>query len=132
MTHQELFNQVYLGLASQGFKKSGKISDGDIYCLYRGPSGRKCAAGWVIPDDEYDPRMDTEGLNGNSIGIKTLLGKDYCPLSIKLIEIEPEIMASLCALQELHDGSKTPCGMASELLQYAHTHLLTVPKVAAQ
>ncbi len=27
-------------------------------CLYRGPNGKKCAIGILIPDDKYDPEFE--------------------------------------------------------------------------
>lgn len=36
-------------------------------CLYRAPSGCRCAIGWLIPDDEYDPEM--EGKEADDLGL---------------------------------------------------------------
>jgi hypothetical protein len=49
---QELFNEVYRGLASQGFLQS--LAPGSTACRYRGDDGAKCAAGHLIPDEAYD------------------------------------------------------------------------------
>lgn len=54
MTHQEVFNKVYLAIIAQGEPSS----DGKN-CLYRGPNGLKCAAGHLVPDDKYDPDWET-------------------------------------------------------------------------
>lgn len=56
MTRQEIFDKVWDGLKTQGFKQSyNKISG---TCHYRGPDGLKCAAGHLIPDNEYDPAIE--------------------------------------------------------------------------
>lgn len=54
-TYQEVFDAVYLGLASQDFKPS---ADDNGACYYRSNDGCKCAAGHVIPDDLYAPSME--------------------------------------------------------------------------
>jgi len=60
MNKQEIFDKVYLGLKSQGFKRSIRVDDNndDIVCMYRSPQGYKCAAGWLIPDDLYDECLE--------------------------------------------------------------------------
>ncbi len=64
-TKQETFNIVATHLLTQG-EKSQEISiDEDGFenpsCKYRGPDGLMCAAGVLIPDDQYTP--DMEGLS---------------------------------------------------------------------
>lgn len=55
---QVIFDQVVFTLAKQGHQ-SIDMTDGT--CLYRGPEGRKCAVGILIPDDRYDPLLDSAG-----------------------------------------------------------------------
>lgn len=46
------------------------LPDG-LTCMYRGPGGKKCAAGLLIPDEKYTPRMEhksVEVLNMNFPG----------------------------------------------------------------
>ena len=45
---QRAFDLACEGLAEQG----GPSRDAAGTCLYRGPNGRKCAIGWLIPDGE--------------------------------------------------------------------------------
>lgn len=49
---QELFDIVVAGIFSQG-GPSIKENIKSTICLYRSQSGRKCAAGLVLPDTEY-------------------------------------------------------------------------------
>lgn len=45
-SRQEIFDRVVRGLASQGWQQS---IDGGGCCVYKDQSGRRCAAGWLIP-----------------------------------------------------------------------------------
>lgn len=54
MNRQEIFDRSCAGIVAQGgpsVSKNGK-------CLYRGPNGRKCAAGHLIPDETYSKKME--------------------------------------------------------------------------
>lgn len=58
---QEVFDWIVSNLLAQGHRSVG-IVEGDradiLTCVYRSPEGYKCAAGWVIADDEYRPEME--------------------------------------------------------------------------
>jgi len=56
-TEQEVFDQVTKHLLEQN-KKSMKRIDGKDTCSYRGDDGLKCAAGCLIADDEYNPKIE--------------------------------------------------------------------------
>lgn len=55
----ELLNQSEAAILAQGGFSIGRVTDryGDI-CVYRGPDGKKCAAGQLIRDDQYDPKFE--------------------------------------------------------------------------
>jgi len=55
---QELFNKAWLGMKSQGWQKSA--SGGT--CWYRSPDGKRCAVGWLIPDDKYEQWFEGHGV----------------------------------------------------------------------
>lgn len=59
MNEQEFFDTTVIALRAQG---GPSINEKGV-CLYRGPNGRKCAAGIHITDEEYDPRMDPQKLH---------------------------------------------------------------------
>lgn len=65
--------------------KQGKKSEEEGHCLYRN-GDLKCAAGHLLPDDLYDPQMDT--IDGNtcwgSVVSKYNLPKDHLALIAKL------------------------------------------------
>lgn len=56
MTKQEIFDKVASHLLTQNERS---ISENGM-CLYRGPRGLKCAAGFLIPDDVYNFEMEGE------------------------------------------------------------------------
>lgn len=88
MTNQETFDTVCKGIIAQGRQAVGE----DNACRYRAGE-LKCAAGMLIPDDRYDPRMElggalyTTGLVYNLVCVE--LGHDF---------------ALVKRLQECHDG----------------------------
>lgn len=53
---QEQFDTVLFGIREQG---GPSIERGD--CRYRAASGRKCAAGWLIPDEMYSSDLERRG-----------------------------------------------------------------------
>lgn len=57
-TEQQIFDQVAQHLLKQG-RRCVRLGGG---CVYRGPNGMKCAAGALIDDDEFNPRLDSSGL----------------------------------------------------------------------
>lgn len=57
MTLQEIFDTSVNGLRAQGYQQSTDPIKG---CLYRGPNGLKCAAGFCIPDEIYEESMERE------------------------------------------------------------------------
>ncbi len=57
MTPQEIFDTVAKHLIAQG--RPAAISRwNEPVCMYRTPSGEKCAFGVLIPDEHYDPSME--------------------------------------------------------------------------
>lgn len=64
MTPQEIFDTVARHLFTQGERSAEPVLDDDgeeidTECLYRGPDGRSCAIGALLPDAAY--RKDMEG-----------------------------------------------------------------------
>lgn len=62
MTNQEAFDKMIVHLNNQNWVQSVN-KDGE--CAYRGPAGNKCAVGELIPDDQYDPEWDVEGISAD-------------------------------------------------------------------
>lgn len=57
-TQQQIFDHVWDHFIVKGNPRSVDEEDSQS-CMYRGPNGRRCAAGLFIPDDKYDE--DFEG-----------------------------------------------------------------------
>ena len=54
-SQQEIFTLVLESLKAQGERAIGT----DGLCRLRGEDGTKCAVGFLIPDSEYSPELDT-------------------------------------------------------------------------
>lgn len=78
MTKQEMFDKVLLALRKQGRASVQTNRDGTLLCLYRAKNGDKCAAGHLLPDELYDPRMEDKTFTEVSeiFGIGGALGMD--------------------------------------------------------
>lgn len=55
MTNQELFDKVVREILSQGRPSTGRSG---LNCQYRGHDGARCAAGVLIRDEYYDPKIE--------------------------------------------------------------------------
>ena len=105
---QEAFNAAWLGLKSQGFELSVDING---ICRYRGQNGLKCALGWCVPDDMYNPKIE-------GWGARDLL------LSI----CEQTDVLFFDKLQICHDYAKDPSDMERRLRDLAKDYNLTIPE----
>ena len=93
MNKQEIFDKVASHLITQGVQAK-IITDqllGHTSCVYRGPNGTMCAAGCLIPDEEY--HMHFEGLPWGNL-------EDKIPSLASLPGSHHELIVSL---QRLHD-----------------------------
>lgn len=58
MNNQEFFDKTMEHLRKQVVQSRGEAS----CCLYRGPNGTSCAIGCHIPDELYEPEMESRGV----------------------------------------------------------------------
>lgn len=65
MEPQEIFDTVAKHVFAQGERAGIEETDGNFYCRYRTPTGKKCAAGALLPDEYYHENM--EGTNWKTI-----------------------------------------------------------------
>ena len=86
--NQEIFNYVVTFLRKQGRKSKGDNGD----CVYLSDTGDKCAAGCLIPPEDYDPRIESHTIYG---------GQYTSPLFEKLFN-EAELRL-IKELQIIHD-----------------------------
>ena len=105
MNEQEVYDIIITHLRKQGSKSmlsEDQTEQLDSYadegiCAYRGADGKKCAAGIMIEDFEYSPKM--EGIN-----IGSVLGREDCPAS--LVERLGPHFHLISDLQFVHDKSQ--------------------------
>lgn len=109
MTKQETFDIVVKALRKQG-RRSIDISG--KFCVYRGPEGRKCAVGHLIPDELYYPELECQSADSPQlIRILSKLGHD---------------MEFCYELQQIHDHY-TPERWEEEWTLLAEHNCLVVP-----
>lgn len=92
MTDQEIFDKSVSGVLAQG---GPSVSNSGYYCMYRGPNGRKCAAGHLIDDEHYSPEF--EGAYADEIAFPPLLTGGVAKDQLELIR----------ELQKAHDRAAT-------------------------
>lgn len=122
MNRQHVFNQVADHLLRQMAKSEGEDEDQGVgWCLYRGPHGRRCAIGCLIPDDVYTPSME-----GN--GIDDLLRDHPQALPFEMTDAD---ICFLARLQLIHDDSE-PLRWAGDLKALATENKLFGPIATAR
>lgn len=128
LTRQEMFDKVVEGLASQDFQQSVSVyrindeGDVDFGCVYRGENGLKCAAGWLIPDELYDPNMENR--------LATGIIKQY-PQCNEYLECSDDDRFDKLVneLQGAHDDSSNPSKMINNLRRVAASANLNTKKL---
>ena len=78
-TQKEIFSYVIDHMIKQGVPSLDETKT----CLYRGPNGLMCAAGCLIPDDQYDPNMEGESWD-NLVNIWNVVDKRHLNLIMSL------------------------------------------------
>lgn len=103
MTKQELFDTVTKHLLTQKCKALG--DDGSM-CRYKTDTGLKCAAGCLIPDDKYDPRLEQATVVAHAddpgMEIGSQHGFDNYKFFKDLVQTEENLLF-LYELQKIHD-----------------------------
>lgn len=109
MTKQEVFDKVLAHLRAQG----RKALDDRRQCMYRAPDGAKCAAGCLISDEQYGPRL--EGKSANMSKVHAALSASGVP---------EDAMPVVQELQGIHD-SHSPDQWEAEFARLAKEYGLT-------
>lgn len=115
--NQKAFNIVYTGILQQG-----GLSMNEARCVYRSNSGRKCAAGWLIPDSKYHKGLEIDSNTGrawlaNEGPIQEILSEEgYDPEFVRL-------------LQQIHDDNtlKSIDSWKEQMQIFAKNNGLTIP-----
>jgi hypothetical protein len=90
MNRQEAFDTVVEHLFKQGRRS---VNDKG-FCSYRGNNGTMCAVGVLIPDELYNPAMDVDGQD-----IETVCKNFKVPAVVK------NNLPLMGSLQSAHDGA---------------------------
>lgn len=115
MTIQEMFDKVYIGLASQGFEQCKYNKHKTFYsCAYSDDNGKHCAWGWVDLSLSASHAGNVQDLKNESIGIAATLNEEQLDFALKL--------------QNAHDGGDQPCVMKNNLVYLALKYNLEIPK----
>jgi hypothetical protein len=149
LSNQEVFDRVWDHFIT---KKNPQSIDNpeDHSCLYRGPNGKKCAAGILIPDEKYSPELEDASACPDilidfkeSFGGKVFLNwekasKDpsdlyICRVAIILKDIVENVQF-VREMQLLHDSiyadsdSLFTQEFRHSMINFAERHNLTIPE----
>ena len=69
MNKQEIFDTVVTHLRKQGKRASSIHPNGDTGCMYRTSDGLKCAAGCLIPDEDYNLEFEGFAIDDHSAAL---------------------------------------------------------------
>lgn len=116
MTKQEIFTKVARHLLKQN-AQSTKLGMNGLICLYRGPEGRKCAVGVLIPNRLYS--KDLEGITSLDAALRSVLLR---------VGIRGPQVNFVHELQVIHDELE-PAEWLAALTQVARYHTLTMPTI---
>lgn len=127
MNAQEIFDTAAIGVIRQGKPSLSNMGN----CAYRGKDGTKCAAGFLLSDEVYDPSMDCSSDDGDSTDWEATVKRFRSRLPDHLIEHHDLIKN----LQTAHDTADYSCQPAfirtfrSALHHIAVSHDLSMDNV---
>jgi hypothetical protein len=103
---QMIYDTVKNGITSQGGYSFDSSTDPGVNCMYRDGKGNKCAAGWLIPDDKYDPEFEDDTLAGwlHSVG-GYLTDAEVTKFFINELGYSNEEVLFIGQLQSIHDDA---------------------------
>lgn len=128
MTRQEALDINWDWFVVQGKPEGVGVDpeEGGLLCMYRGKDGCRCAAGTLIPDDDYDSRMEGNGFCEDFVARYDL--GDLFPL---------ETITFVGKMQTIHDSYQADKHgdftdyMRKEITELAIEHNLTIPEPVA-
>ena len=108
LTEQQAFDIVSVHLLQQNARSCLLTPNGE-HCLYRGPEGRKCAVGILIPDEAYNPEWDHYIPFRGLYDTEVLDSEGDSPSAEGLVRasVFPEHLTTLLMdLQKIHDQAE--------------------------
>lgn len=143
MTRQEIFNTVYIGLRTQGFKQSRAAEAQLNLCLYR-HGNMKCAFGHLIPDSVYHPVLEDKrarfllsGLYITKLKHDMILSNENTKNELSIFEkfkewsdsvISPHDHEFIEYLLKIHDSYHVPEAMKEHLENFGKKYNLKIPE----
>ena len=116
MNQQEIFNKVATHLIAQGKRSTGFGGA----CAYRGYDGTMCAAGCLIPDDEYKPEFENKSWHIIGMRIPTFAN---APLEVhdliawlQMVHDTPHSWLTPENLKESLKSVASRCGLSVDVL----------------
>lgn len=119
LTPEQVFQNVCDGFEKQNWECAHVISNHGRKCVYRSPDGKKCAAGQLIPDDQYIPEMDQ---SAGGYTWRAFVNKGW---------VTSAHVDLITSLQTAHDTASARSGsstvLATELAEVGRAHGLRIP-----
>lgn len=104
-TLQQVFDRVATHLLTQG---EPAMQGRD--CRYRGPAGTSCAVGCLLAEEEYDPKLEGVGINGERFNKWfTAVGDDEDVRPRPPSDEYDDHRTLLVKLQSAHDSAAFAC-----------------------
>lgn len=126
MTKEE--RQMVFDTVVEALLKQGKPSSNEDECLYRGPRGLKCAIGHLIPDESYNPNIESSSVSG------LIPFRAVCTTGV--VEVTSDDSHFICDIQnKLHDNlteSKFIEDLTLAAAKFADSYELGVPSCVKQ
>jgi hypothetical protein len=96
--------QAALRDAADGIRGQGgpSVLHGTIRCRYRDAAGNRCAVGWLIPDDQYDPRIEENNVVVDDDVVADRLDSKYGSVEDGMLQ---QNLVFLTDLQFCHDDA---------------------------
>lgn len=136
MTPKEIFNTVVTHLYTQ---KKQAYDNRNNTCAYRTPEGLKCAIGCLIPDDDYDYRMD--GIDSQGFYLGGSMEAIVANFPNNIPSYFKDNFDFLFKLQGIHDGAEVDNDidrnfkmrtLTIELRNFANYYNLYIPEITEQ
>lgn len=100
MKAQDIFDTVVAHLRQQNAKALATSDSLGPHCVYRAADGKKCAAGCLIPNDLYDPKMEGKAFVCLATMATPELNMDFPKLRAHFADTDHNLIGDL---QEVHD-----------------------------
>lgn len=118
----ELAQKVYIGLARQGWERSGRTVSGSWECSYKDHLGRRCAVGHILDESDLEALAESGNLEHPLYDILDV------PSIADKVGMFYEFWRKM---QGIHDRDRThpTMSMKEELEDFFRRHDIPIPKI---